>query len=227
MRNKFCSIEQQSANPRSNCNTTEDVMVNQSRPTRSRHRGNEPGSHGNTGVVRASTAAHSLEFKFAKLEDLFTAMTRLIETFQMENISRLTCLERTLQPIASPSTFAPVIAQLNQGTQALSFTLGQSWPPRNRRNSVAVNCRGLSKKKASFNSTLWHAIRKPDVLLLHEILTDAPFLPGYRVQGGPPNGRGLCTLVTKGLTFVEHRLNNIKIERALTELIRNSKPSST
>ncbi|KAH9363733.1 hypothetical protein HPB48_021526 [Haemaphysalis longicornis] len=61
-------------------------------------------------------SGHNLEVKFAKLEDLFTSITRAIETFQMENISRLTCLERTLQPIASHSTFAPVIAQLNQRT---------------------------------------------------------------------------------------------------------------
>ncbi|KAH9363732.1 hypothetical protein HPB48_021527 [Haemaphysalis longicornis] len=89
------------------------------------------------------------------------------------------------------------------------------------------NCRGLCKKKAVVQQHTEHAARKPDVHVLHENLTDAPSLPCYRVHAGPPNGRGLCTLVMKGLTFVKHSLNNIKIEHALIELIRNSKPSST
>lgn len=81
------------------------------------------------------------------------------------------------------------------------------------------NCRGLVKKRAVIQQHIEHAARKPDVLLLQETLTEKPSLPGYRVHAGPSDGRGLCTLVRKGLTFVEHRLSNVRIEHTLTELI--------
>lgn len=81
------------------------------------------------------------------------------------------------------------------------------------------NCRGFVKKRAVVQQHIEHAARKPDVLLLQETLTDKPSLPGYMVHAGPPDGRGLCTLVRKGLTFVEHRLSNVRIEHTLTELI--------
>lgn len=129
IRNELRTIKQQSSNPSSNSNKTEEVMVNQESTDKepaSKKRAVEPRKHKGGKNIDSS---HNLEVKFAKLEELFTSMTRAIETFQTENISRLTCLETTLQPIASHSTFAPLIAQLNQGTQAPSFTLGQSWPP--------------------------------------------------------------------------------------------------
>lgn len=86
------------------------------------------------------------------------------------------------------------------------------------------NCRGFGRKKAVIQQHIARAARKPDVILLQETLIDAPSLPGYRVHKGPPDGRGLCTLVRKGLTFVEHELHNtIKIEHTLTEIIPGKK----
>lgn len=81
------------------------------------------------------------------------------------------------------------------------------------------NCRGLQRKRAVIQQHIERSNRKPDVLLLQETLTATPSLPGYRVHAGPPEGRGLCTLVKKGLTFVEHVLKNVKIEHTFTELV--------
>ncbi|KAH9360969.1 hypothetical protein HPB48_019571 [Haemaphysalis longicornis] len=96
IRNELRSIEQQSSNPSSNINKTEEVMVNQESTDKepaSKKRAVEPRKHKGSKNI---DSGHNLEVKFAKLEELFTSMTRAIETFQTENISRLTCLERTL-----------------------------------------------------------------------------------------------------------------------------------
>lgn len=88
------------------------------------------------------------------------------------------------------------------------------------------NCRGLQPKRAVLQQHIEHAKKKPDVILLQETLTATPTLPGYRVQVGPAGGRGLCTLVRKGLTFLEHEIKN-KIEHVYTEVIptKNNKKS--
>ncbi|KAH7985367.1 hypothetical protein HPB49_026459 [Dermacentor silvarum] len=78
-------------------------------------------------------------------------------------------------------------------------------------------------KEGLIQQHIAHAARKPDVIL-QETLTNAPSLPGYRVHKGPPDGKGRCTLVRKGLTLVEHELqNNIKIKHKLTEIIQGKK----
>lgn len=81
------------------------------------------------------------------------------------------------------------------------------------------NCRGFQGKRAVLQQHIEHARRKPDVLLLQETLTNTPSLPGYRAHVSPADGRGLCALVRKGLTFIEHELKSVKTEHTLTELI--------
>ncbi|KAM7307743.1 hypothetical protein ISCGN_011379 [Ixodes scapularis] len=81
------------------------------------------------------------------------------------------------------------------------------------------NCRGFAGKKAVLQQHIRHAARKPDVILLQETLTDAPTLMGYREHVCTIEGRGLCTLVRKGLTFVDHELGGVKVEHSFVELI--------
>ncbi|KAH9364434.1 hypothetical protein HPB48_018563 [Haemaphysalis longicornis] len=111
----------------------------------------------------------------------------------------------------------PVMHQINQepGKTTNQDNHGQD-PP-----SLTVwqwNCRGLQPKRAVQQQHIEHAKKKPDVILLQETLTATPTLPGYRVQEGPAGGRGLCTLVRKGLTFLEHEIKN-KIEHVYTEIM--------
>ncbi|XP_077548005.1 uncharacterized protein LOC144160658 [Haemaphysalis longicornis] len=80
------------------------------------------------------------------------------------------------------------------------------------------NCRCLQPKRAVLQQHIEHAKTKPDVVLLQETLTATPTLPGYRVQVGAAGGSGLCTLVRKGLTFLEHEIKN-KIAHVYTEII--------
>lgn len=91
------------------------------------------------------------------------------------------------------------------------------------------NCRGFKNKKAVLQQHISYTTKKPDVLLLQETLTDAPSLPGYRVHKGPADGRGLCTLVRKGLTLVEHELQQgqAKIEHTLTQIIPGKRKKGT
>ncbi|KAH7984285.1 hypothetical protein HPB52_018972 [Rhipicephalus sanguineus] len=65
------------------------------------------------------------EARFIKLEEIITAniaavtaMKQTVDTCQAENINRFAYIERTLQPIVSHLTFAPLIAlhPPNQGT---------------------------------------------------------------------------------------------------------------
>ncbi|KAG0436899.1 hypothetical protein HPB47_017709 [Ixodes persulcatus] len=81
------------------------------------------------------------------------------------------------------------------------------------------NCRGFAGKKAVLQQHIRHAARKPDVILLQETLTDAPTLMGYREHVCTIEGRGLCTLVRKGLTFVDHELGGVQVEHSFVELI--------
>ncbi|KAH7936876.1 hypothetical protein HPB49_005898 [Dermacentor silvarum] len=152
------------------------------------------------------------EARFNKLEQLITvniaavtAMKQTMETYQAENTNRLAYIERTLQPIVSHPTFAPLFAQHppNQGTP---YTPRQSWPPTQQQQQA--------RKKAVIQQHIAHAVRKSDVILLQETPAHHP----------SPATEGLWTLVRKALTFVEHELlNNIKIEHKLNEIIPDKK----
>ncbi|KAH8026111.1 hypothetical protein HPB51_016121 [Rhipicephalus microplus] len=94
----------------------------------------------------------------------------------------------------------------------------------NRRNSAVVELSWLREEKSVIQQPITRTARKPGGILLQETLTDTPTLPGYRVHKGPPDGRDLCPLIGKKLTFVEHELHNtIKVERTLTEVIPGTK----
>ncbi|KAK8766529.1 hypothetical protein V5799_006694 [Amblyomma americanum] len=75
------------------------------------------------------------EARFTKLEQLITAniaavtaMKQTMETYQAENTNRFAYIERTLQPIVSHPTFAPLFAQ-HPPNQGNTYTPTQSWPP--------------------------------------------------------------------------------------------------
>ncbi|CAN7948824.1 unnamed protein product [Ixodes hexagonus] len=83
------------------------------------------------------------EARFTKLEELITAniaavtaMKQTIETYQAENMNKFAYIERTLQPVVSHPTFAPLFAQhsSNQGTP---YTPTQSWPPMQQQQQQA------------------------------------------------------------------------------------------
>ncbi|XP_070377433.1 uncharacterized protein [Dermacentor albipictus] len=66
--------------------------------------------------------------------------------------------------------------------------------------------------------------------MIQETRTDALSLPGYRVYAKSPKvsgGRGICTLVRKGLTFIEHELHNSKIEYTLIEVVTGKKQKNS
>lgn len=83
------------------------------------------------------------------------------------------------------------------------------------------NCRRFDHKKAVIQQHITMINRKPDVIMLQETVSAAPFLPGYKSHVNPAQGRGMCTFVRKGLTFVEHTIKqgNIKTEYTFTEII--------
>ncbi|KAM7309196.1 hypothetical protein ISCGN_012827 [Ixodes scapularis] len=89
------------------------------------------------------------------------------------------------------------------------------------------NCRGFAGKKAVLQQHIRHAARKPDVILLQETLTDAPTLMGYREHVCTIEGGGLCTLVRKGLTFVDHELGVVQVEHSFVELIPTKRRKQT
>ncbi|KAH6934401.1 hypothetical protein HPB50_024131 [Hyalomma asiaticum] len=82
------------------------------------------------------------------------------------------------------------------------------------------NCRGFAGKKAVLQQYIRHATRKPDVILSTARNTHER---GYinRLQNAQQQnrGRGLCTLVRKRLTFVDHEISGVQMEHALIELI--------
>lgn len=57
--------------------------------------------------------------------------------------------------------------------------------------------------------------------MLQETVTTTPSLPGYKAHISPAQGRSVCTLVGKGLTFVEHKVKQgrMKAQYTFTENI--------
>lgn len=75
------------------------------------------------------------EARFTKLEELLTAniaavtaMKQTVDNYQAENINRFAYIERTLQPIVSHPTFAPIFA-LHPPNQGTAYAPTQLWPP--------------------------------------------------------------------------------------------------
>ncbi|XP_077541278.1 uncharacterized protein LOC144153521 [Haemaphysalis longicornis] len=99
------------------------------------------------------------------------------------------------------------------------------------------NANGLRTKRASLQQYIRHAGRRPDVILIQETHTeDTPKLPGHRSYASPPSariagkgaGQGVCTLVRKGITYVEHGLlRNTAIEHLAIEVVTGRKKEST
>ncbi|KAK8778850.1 hypothetical protein V5799_019810 [Amblyomma americanum] len=88
------------------------------------------------------------------------------------------------------------------------------------------NCNGFASKKAVLQQHITQVARKPDIIMIQETRTDAVSLPGYRVYAKSPKvsgGRGICTLVRKGLTFIEHEVHSSKIEYTLIDVITGKK----
>lgn len=91
------------------------------------------------------------------------------------------------------------------------------------------NANGLQGKKASLQQYVGQLARRPDVILLQETHSEAPpTLPGYRSYASPPSaravgkgaGQGVCTLVKKGITYIEHGLlGNSAIEHRAVEIV--------
>ncbi|KAH7941231.1 hypothetical protein HPB49_011263 [Dermacentor silvarum] len=133
------------------------------------------------------------EARFTELEQLITAnsaavtaMKQTLETYQAENTNRFAYIERTLQPIVSHPTFAPLFAHIHSTRE-----------PRTRQRN-----HGRQRNSSSRHNSM-------AVELGHK---------------GPPHGGGLCTLVMKGLTFVEQEpQSNINVEHTLTEIIPGKK----
>ncbi|XP_072142945.1 uncharacterized protein [Dermacentor andersoni] len=85
-------------------------------------------------------------------------------------------------------------------------------------------------KKVVLQQHITQVANKPDIIMIQETRTDTVSLPGYRVYAKSPKvsgGRGICTLVRKGLTFIEHELHNSKIEYTLIEVVTGKKQKNS
>lgn len=95
------------------------------------------------------------------------------------------------------------------------------------------NCNGFTGKRAVLLQHLQQQTRKPDVIMIQETHSEeTPSLPGYRSHDSPPSerdtskgkGRGVCTFVRKGITFMEHELiGRSAIEHCTVEVITGKK----
>ncbi|XP_077547993.1 uncharacterized protein LOC144160638 [Haemaphysalis longicornis] len=94
------------------------------------------------------------------------------------------------------------------------------------------NCNGYDPKEATLQQHLRQVTRRPDIIMLQETRAENVRLPGYRSVASRPKdrgtarrgGRGVCTMVKKGITFVEHELlNNSMIEHTMVEVVTGKK----
>lgn len=77
------------------------------------------------------------------------------------------------------------------------------------------NPNGIQGRKASLQQYIQQSTKRPDVIILQETHSETPpTLPGYRSFVKPPSartvgkgaGQGVCTLVKKNLTSIDHEL---------------------
>lgn len=95
------------------------------------------------------------------------------------------------------------------------------------------NSNGYNNKRAVLQQHIQHLNRPPDVILIQETHSETPpTLPGYRTHASPPSardagkgvGRGVCALIRKGITFIEHDiLGRSAIEHCAIELVTGTK----
>lgn len=91
------------------------------------------------------------------------------------------------------------------------------------------NPNGIQGRKASLQQYIQQSTKRPDVIILQETHSETPpTLPGYRSFAKPPSartvgkgaGQGVCTLVKKNLTSVDHELlPNGAIEHTTVEIV--------
>lgn len=83
------------------------------------------------------------------------------------------------------------------------------------------NCRGFLKKKAPLQQYIRSNPEKPHVILIQETLSAEVNLSGYQSIIGPSGGRGVCTLVSRKLTYIIHDLGmaTCKAEHVMIEIL--------
>ncbi|KAH9365022.1 hypothetical protein HPB48_006775 [Haemaphysalis longicornis] len=84
---------------------------------------------------------------------------------------------------------------------------------------IQWHCRGFPARKAVVHRHIRHAACKPDVNLLQETLMAAPTLTGSRQPLPTIEGKGQCTPVRKGPTFVDHELGGVQADHSFVEVI--------
>lgn len=99
------------------------------------------------------------------------------------------------------------------------------------------NSNGFQRRRAALQQYIRQLPQSPDVILLQETHHETPpTLPGYRSHASPPSaravgkgaGQGVCTLVRKGITYLEHTLlKNSAIEYCAVELITGRKKKNS
>lgn len=95
------------------------------------------------------------------------------------------------------------------------------------------NANGIKQKIALLQQYVQQSTRRPDVILLQETHSETPpRLPGYRPFAKPPSaravgkgvGQGVCTLVKKNLTVIDHELLPYgPIEHSTVEIVMGKK----
>ncbi|KAL3179519.1 hypothetical protein MRX96_037904 [Rhipicephalus microplus] len=91
------------------------------------------------------------------------------------------------------------------------------------------NPNGIQGRKTSLQQYIKQSTKRPDVIILQETHSETPpTLPGYRSFAKPPSartvgkgaGQGVCTLVKKNLTSIDHELlPNGAIEHSTVEIV--------
>ncbi|KAH7946475.1 hypothetical protein HPB49_025547 [Dermacentor silvarum] len=180
-----------------------------------------------------------------KIEKQGDRLDHLEATSKVTN-ERLTALEQTVQQMTTniQSTIQNMIAQMQTQLQAHiqaqmqtimagTALIAVTTPPVRDLLVWHWNCNGFTGKRAVLLQHLQQQTRKPDVIMIQETHSEeTPRLPGYGSNDSPPSerdtskgkGRGVCTFVRKGITFMEHELiGRSAIEHCTVEVITGKK----
>ncbi|XP_077546352.1 uncharacterized protein LOC144158997 [Haemaphysalis longicornis] len=172
--------------------------------------------------------------RFARLEQALQSQTDSMQ----ENIAA--AVQQSVAAAVQQSVAAAVCSSSRATEHGGSITTTQrrakhEQPNMDRSTTSTVkvwqwNCHGFASKKAVLQQHIRPSTRKPDIILIQETLVEETRLPGYKAYASPPSrvangkGRGVCTLVRKGLKYEEREgLKKSLIEHTMTEVITGQK----
>ncbi|KAH7933161.1 hypothetical protein HPB49_009648 [Dermacentor silvarum] len=136
-----------------------------------------------------TTTQSAIEILHATVIGLANSVTNL-----ESKMNSIMAIVHQQYPQHFPETEMRDVSHGNHGPIGVS-PINEHGPRSTRNHNMTGNCIGLASKKPVLQEHVTNLTRKPDVILLQEMLNAPASVPGYQEFFAKVEGRGLSTLV--------------------------------